>query len=311
MDYAVLFPGQGAQFVGMGSSLFEELPDLLGEAADATLGWSLRDACLHSPAEHLTRTDIAQPALYALSYAAWTLWRDRVGVMPAAAAGHSLGEYTALAAAGTFDFFDGLALVAARGRAMAAAAAATPSGMAAVVGADVAELEGICAARRAEGGGLWVANLNAPGQTVVAGTDRDIAWLLERAPSLGLRRVIALEVAGAFHSPLMEPATSTFAAELAQRAFGRPAFTVWSNADAAPYGRDIADSLLRQLTLPVRFSEILIAIAQAGTKSFIHVGPGTVTSGMARRAVDGATTAAFEDGAGVAAAAAALGLSIE
>jgi [acyl-carrier-protein] S-malonyltransferase len=311
MDYAALFPGQGSQFVGMGSSLFEELPDLLGESADATLGWSLRDACLAGPAEHLTRTDVAQPALYALSYAAWTLWRDRVGTMPAAAAGHSLGEYSALAAAGAFDFIDGLALVAARGRAMAAAAAATPSGMAAVVGAGAAELEEICAARRSDGGGLWVANLNAPGQTVVAGTDVDIAWLLERSSSLGLRRVIALEVAGAFHSPLMEPAAATFAAELRRWTFGPLAFPVWSNVDAAPHGDDVGGSLLRQLTSPVRFAETLTSMAEDGIKAFVHVGPGTVTAGMARRTVAGAATAAFEDGAGVAAAGAELGLSIE
>lgn len=311
MDYALLFPGQGAQFVGMGTSLFAERPDLLGEAADATLGWSLRDACLEGPAHHLTRTDIAQPALYALSYAAWTLWHERVGAMPSAAAGHSLGEYTALAAAGAFDFFDGLGLVAARGRAMAAAAAAAPSGMAAVVGADPAELEGICAARRGDGGGLWVANLNAPGQTVVAGTAEDIAWLLERSSRLGLRRVIALEVAGAFHSPLMDPAAATFATELTGRTFQPLDFPVWSNVDAAPYDESIADGLLRQLTSPVRFAESLSGIAEAGTRAFVHVGPGAVTAGMARRTVAGATTAAVEDDAGVAAAAAALGLSIE
>jgi [acyl-carrier-protein] S-malonyltransferase len=311
VDYALLFPGQGAQFVGMGSSLFEDLPDLLGEPADATLGWSLRDACLEGPADYLTRTDIAQPALYALSYAAWTLWHDRVGPLPSAAAGHSLGEYTALAAAGAFDFFEGLALVAARGRAMAAAAAAAPSGMAAVVGSDAAELEGICAARRGEGGGLWVANLNAPGQTVVAGTAEDVAWLLERSSSLGLRRVISLEVAGAFHSPLMDPAAATFAAELTGRTFGPLAFPVWSNVDAAPYDAGITDGLLRQLTSPVRFAESLSGIAGTGIKAFLHVGPGAVTTGMARRTVDGATAIAVEDGAGVAAAAAELGLSIE
>ncbi|MDH3731274.1 MAG: ACP S-malonyltransferase [Acidimicrobiia bacterium] len=311
MEYAVLFPGQGSQFVGMGATLFDTRPELLGHQADEALGWSLRDACLEGPADHLRKTDIAQPALYALSYAAWTLWSERVAQPPIAAAGHSLGEYTALAAAGVLDYFDGLALVAERGRAMSAAAADIPSGMAAVMGAEVEELEAICSRRRNDGGRLWVANLNAPGQTVLAGADVDIAWLVEQTAQLGLRRVVPLEVAGAFHTPLMDGAAAAFSIELTKQSFLGPTFPVWSNVDATPYGGDATGSLLRQLTSPVRFGDSLAAMAAAGAEGFLHLGPGSVTTGMARRAVDGAQTAAAADSTTISQAAAQLELSVD
>src|SRR5690606_15639753 len=148
---AVLFPGQGSQHVGMGGDLFEARPDLLGERADEILGWSLRDMCLDGPEEELTRTEHAQPALFALSYA---LWAEVAGLVPrpAAAAGHSLGEYTALTAAGILEYDTALGVVAERGRAMQAAADVEPSGMAALLGADVETAEAIVEARVAEGG---------------------------------------------------------------------------------------------------------------------------------------------------------------
>jgi malonyl CoA-acyl carrier protein transacylase len=311
MDYAVLFPGQGAQVVGMGERLFVDHPELLGEAADVVLGWSLRDACLGGPPDRLTSTQIAQPAIYAVSFAAWTEWRRHGAPAPRAAAGHSLGEYTALAAAGVFDFHTGLKIVAARGRAMATAASGVESGMAAVIGADPAALEEICATRRGDGGSIWVANLNAPGQVVVAGASADLAWMGENSAELGLRRVIPLEVSGAFHTPLMQPAVESFAATLDGVVLASPAFDVWSNADAAPYGRDVAGTLLRQLTSPVRFADTLSGMAAAGVTAFVHLGPGNVTAGMAKRAVPDAATAVAEDAAEMVGAAAAVGLSIE
>jgi len=295
MDYAALFPGQGSQEVGMGARLFEECPDLLGESADEILGWSLREVCLDGPLERLTRTDIAQPALFALSFAAWTVWRRRVTTPPAAGAGHSLGEYTALAAAGAIDFFEGLALVAARGRAMAEAATETSSGMAAVIGAEPDQLEAICAGRRREGGRLWVANLNAPGQTVLAGASEDLLWLGAVASEVGLRRVVPLEVAGAFHTPLMEPAVEPYRSAVESVQFSPTTFPVWSNVDAVPHADDIADKLVRQLTAPVRFAESLEGVAASGVTTFVHLGPGTVTAGMARRTVADAATAAVAD----------------
>lgn len=302
MTFAVLFPGQGSQFVGMGADLFEARPDLLGDAADEVLGFSLREVCLEGPEERLTRTEHAQPALFALSYALWEELASKVP-LPAAAAGHSLGEYTALAAAGVFSYRDALAVVAERGRAMAAAADANPSSMAAVIGADLETVESACSARRSEGGSLWVANINAPGQVVVAGGRDDIAWLEENASELGLRRVMGLAVAGAFHSPLMQPASDRLAAALEGVEISEPRFPVYSNVTASPVGSgELVPTLVDQVVSPVRFAETLERMAAAGIDTFVHVGPGDVTAGLARRTVKGSNvvTVSSLDDVGVA-----------
>lgn len=289
MSYAVLFPGQGSQFVGMGADLFDARPDLLVDQANAVLGWSLRKMCLEGPEDALTRTEHAQPALYALGYALWEVLRASLDRPPAAAAGHSLGEYTALAAAGALDFGAGLALVAERGRAMAAAADAEPSGMAALIGVTPDEAETVVSARRGIGGRLTVANVNAPGQVVVAGGEADLDWLAENGAHLGVRRVIRLNVAGAFHSRFMDPAASTLEAALGGIQFSDPEFDVWSNTTARPHRtEDIAANLVRQVVSPVRFSESLEGMSASGATSFVHVGPGDVTAGMARKTVPGA-----------------------
>ena len=291
MTFAVLFPGQGSQTVGMGAELFEARPDLLGDAADEVLGWSLREMCLEGPEDELTRTEHAQPALYAVAYAMWDMLRPALPAAPAAAAGHSLGEYTALAAAGAVGYLDGLRLVAERGRAMAEAADAEPSGMAALIGGDVAGAEALAAARRDAGGRLWVANLNAPGQVVVAGGEPDIEWAAEHAADHGIRRVIPLKVAGAFHSPYMASAARRLAAAMAGVDFDTPAFPVWANATAAPHGSagtSIGETLVEQLTSPVRFAESLAAMSASRVTTFVHVGPGDVTAGLARKSVEGA-----------------------
>ena len=288
MRYAALFPGQGSQFVGMGADLFASRPDLLGAPADEVLGWSLSQVCAEGPEEELTRTDRAQPALYAVSYALWEAFSGAVARPPAAAAGHSLGEYTALAAAGAFDYFTGLRLVAARGAAMDEAARAQDSGMAALLGADLTMAESLAASRRADGGKLWVANLNAPGQIVLAGAAADIEWLTANARDLGVRRAIPLKVAGAFHSPLMAEAAEGLAAAVADATIGRPAFDVWANVSARP-GGDVGADLEAQLTGTVRFAESLENMREAGVEAFVHIGPGDVTAGMARRTVPDAT----------------------
>jgi [acyl-carrier-protein] S-malonyltransferase len=285
MSYAVLFPGQGSQFVGMGADLFDVRPDLLGDRADEVLGWSLRAMCLDGPEEVLTRTEHAQPALYAVSFALWDELA-KAAPAPAAAAGHSLGEYTALAAAGALDFFDGLALVAIRGAAMADAADREPSGMAALIGGDLDAAESLAAARRDHGGRLWVANVNAPGQVVVAGGTEDIDWVLEHAREFGIRRAVVLKVAGAFHSPFMEPAATELGEALRRTDFGESVFPVWANATAMPHEVDCATTLQDQLTGTVRFAESLVAMAAAGITRFVHVGPGDVTAGLARRSVE-------------------------
>ena len=288
MRYAVLFPGQGSQRVGMGADLFEARPDRLVDVSDRVLGWSLREVCLDGPEEKLTATEHAQPALYALAYQFWMELRERVGYPPVAAAGHSLGEYTALAAAGAFSFETGLGLVDRRARAMADAVAQVGSGMAALLGVSDDVAHQVAADRRLEGGRLWVANLNAPGQVVAAGALEDIGWLVGNARDLGIRRAIELDVAGAFHTPLMEPARSRLAAALAGVGVRPLAFPVWANVTARPMARgDVKELLSRQITSPVRFGETLRGMADAGIEAFVHVGPGDVTAGLARRAVRG------------------------
>ena len=289
MRYAVLFPGQGSQHVGMAEDVLEDRLDLLGERANELLGWDLVDTIRYGPEELLTRTDRAQPSLYATSYAMWEVFRDVVKVPPVAAAGHSLGEYTALAAAGVLDYWDGLSLVAARGAAMAGAAAANPSSMAALIGVSPEAAEEIAAKRREDGGSLWVANLNAPGQVVAAGGVEDIEWVVDNGRDLGVRRAISLNVAGGFHSPLMAPAADALSSALNEIDYGDAAFPVYANATAAPID-DVAENLHAQLTNPVRFEETLRNMLEAGVETFVHIGPGDVTAGLAKRTAKEATT---------------------
>jgi len=308
VKYAVLFPGQGSQVVGMGAELFDARPDLLIDAADETLGWSLRDVCLNGPIEMLTATDRAQPALFALAYALWEAFAAAVEHGPAGAAGHSLGEYTAFGAAGAFSFTDGLALVSSRGAAMADAATRTESGMAALLGAGDDQAETIASDRREAGGHLWVANLNAPGQIVLAGAMSDIDWVVDNAGDLGVRRAVKLNVAGAFHSPLMDPAAAAVATALEATPFAPCAFPVWANATAEPVQDDaVLDVLKRQVVSPVRFSASLESMAQSGIETFVHIGPGDVTAGMAKRAAKGAEIVVVNTLDGIADAAATLG----
>lgn len=289
MSLAVLFPGQGSQTVGMGADLFDAHPDLLGARADEILGWSLRDVCLEGPEETLTRTEHAQPALFAVSYALWTEFRSAYEGSIAAAAGHSLGEFTALTAAGAIGYEDALKVVAERGKAMAEAADVEPSGMAALIGADEELAVSIARRSGAEGGRLQVANINAPGQVVVAGSSTDIAWVAENARELGVRRAIPLKVAGAFHSTFMEPAAQRVSGALEGLDIEAPVFPVWSNTTARPHEVDtLPEVLTSQVVSTVRFEESLRDMAAAGFDTFVHIGPGDVTAGMARRTVDGA-----------------------
>lgn len=290
MSYAVLFPGQGSQFVGMGEDVFEAHPDLLGDRSDEILGWSLRDLCLNGPEEDLTRTEKAQPALFALSYALWLSAREAFEAGPDGAAGHSLGEYTALVAGGSIGFDEGLELVALRGRLMAEAADREPSGMAALLGADLEVASAVVEARQAQGGRLEIANINAPGQVVVAGGKKDIDWLAESGRDHGVRRAVPLKVAGAFHSSYMQPAADELAEKLDSVAFSEPTFPIWANVTASPHeSHEIASSLHDQVTSTVRFHESLQAMERSGIDTFVHIGPGDVTAGLAKRSLPDAT----------------------
>ncbi|HUF96414.1 MAG TPA: ACP S-malonyltransferase [Acidimicrobiia bacterium] len=304
MTYAILFPGQGSQTVGMGADLFDEHHGLLVDRADPLLGWSLRSMCLDGPIEELTRTQHAQPALFAVSYALWLSFKEMAPRLPAAAAGHSLGEYTALAASGALSFEDGLRLVAERGMHMAAAAELEPSGMAALIGADEDLARSVVAARLALGGKLQIANLNAPGQVVLAGGRDDLEWLEVNGGNLGVRRVIRLQVAGAFHSTFMEPAAGQLSSVIDQIAFAPPDFDVVSNVSAAVHELEsMAEDLVHQVTAPVRFEQSLAAMSASGIDSYVHIGPGDVTAGLAKRTIPGAdvyTVSSLEDVASVA-----------
>lgn len=303
MGYAVLFPGQGSQAVGMGADVFAARPDLLGNTADEVLGRSLESLCLEGPDEELTRTENAQPALYAIAFALWAELSEALDRPPVASAGHSLGEYTALAASGAMSFVDGLRLVAARGAAMAEAADAQPSGMAALIGADEEAAESLAETRRQEGGRLWVANINAPGQVVIAGGSEDIEWATANARAHGVRRAIPLKVAGAFHSPFMVAAADQLALAVDGTNIGAGSFPVWANVTAAAHGDAPGAVLVEQLTSPVRFSESLRSMSSFGVDVFVHVGPGDVTAGLAARSVEGADTIVVSSLADIAAAA--------
>ncbi|MDH3248083.1 MAG: ACP S-malonyltransferase [Acidimicrobiia bacterium] len=293
---AVLFPGQGSQEVGMGADLFERHVDVLGTESARILGWSLRDVCLDGPLDRLTRTEHAQPALFALSYARWLDVADVLEGRVRGAAGHSLGEYTALAAAGMIDYPTALAVVAERGASMAEAADAEPSGMAALIGATPESAEQIATGRRSDGGRLSVANINAPGQVVVAGGAEDLDWLEANARELGVRRAIRLNVAGAFHSPFMEPATQRLRESLAGLNVSDGRFEVWSNVTAAPVAApDVVELLGRQVVSPVLFRQTLENMSAVGIDTFIHIGPGDVTAGMAKRTVEDPTVLIVND----------------
>lgn len=288
MEYAVLFPGQGSQAVGMCADARSAYPELCGRQASEVLGWDLDGLVTNGPEERLTETQHAQPAMYAVSFALWTEFAAHMTQPPGAACGHSLGEYTALAASGSLEYFDGLRLVAKRGEAMAQAAALEPSGMAALLGADIAVAESVVSKRGDMGGSLCIANVNAPGQVVVAGSLDDLDWLESHAKELGVRRAVRLKVAGAFHSPYMAPAAEALTEALDSVSFAAQAFDVIANAISEPTS-DPRATLAEQLTSRVRFSESLEHIANRGVGTFVHIGPGDVTAGLVKRTVKGAT----------------------
>lgn len=286
---ALLFPGQGSQSVGMGRDVHAAAPEARAvfEAADRALGLPLSELCFEGPEDALLPTEIQQPAILTTSVALLRALEVRCGgLSPAFVAGHSLGEYTALVAAGALDFEDAVRLVHQRGRYMQEAVAAGAGAMAAVIGLDAAAVEAACAQARAETGEVVEpANYNAPAQTVVAGSAAGVAAACAAASAAGARRALRLPVSAPFHCSLMEPAARRLADDLAGTAFRDPAPPLVSNVEAQPNAEAsrVAELLCRQVTAPVRFVEVVERLAGLGVTHVLEVGPGTILSGLVAR----------------------------
>jgi [acyl-carrier-protein] S-malonyltransferase len=286
---AFLFPGQGSQTVGMGKQLYDTLPaarQLFDQAADV-LGYRLIDVCAAGPAERLNATVVSQPAIFVASLAALESLRATYPSAEAdcvAAAGLSLGEYTALVFAGALTFADGLRVVQRRGQAMQAAADATPSGMVSVLGLERDKVEELCAAARAAGT-VELANLLCPGNIAVSGTKEALETVERLAPDRGAMKTIRLAVAGAFHTKVMKPADEELAAALAGVALCPPRIPVWSNVDARPHTdpEEIRGLLVRQVVEPVLWEQTLRNLLAAGVDGFYEIGPGRVLAGLVKR----------------------------
>jgi [acyl-carrier-protein] S-malonyltransferase len=286
---AFLFPGQGAQSVGMARELERELPAVraLFDRANEVLGFDLRSLCFDGPAETLEATDVSQPAIFVSSLAALEDLKARqpeVVEACAGAAGLSLGEYTALVFAGALDFEPALKVVARRGQAMQEAALAAPSGMTSVLGLDEPAVDELCR-RLAPRGRLWKANLLGPGNIVVSGERAALEHLEPVATELGAARVLPLAVAGAFHSELMKPADTKLAEALAAAPIQPPRIPVYSNVDAAPHSDpdDIRRTLVAQVLQGVRWEDSMRRMIADGFDTFYEVGPGRVLTGLLRR----------------------------
>lgn len=286
---AFLFPGQGAQAVGMGQALCESLPaarDLFARSGDI-LGYDLAKLCFTGPAEELDSTVRSQPALFVASMAAVESLRATQPDVVAtchAAAGLSLGEYTALVFADVMSFDDGLRLVHARGTAMQAAADAEASGMVSILGMERAQVEDLCAQTRA-GETLEVANLLCPGNIVISGTRAACQRAAELAPTLGAMKAIPLSVAGAFHTSIMQSAVAKLTDALANVTMHKPRIPVVSNVDALPHDdpEEIRNLLIRQVVSPVRWEDSLRYLMAQGCDKFYEVGPGRVLRGLMKR----------------------------
>ena len=285
---AILFPGQGAQYLGMAAALADASPEAaaLFQQANDILGEDLLELCRTGPAERLNATDVSQPAIFVASLAALEAMKkaEPDGIAECVAtAGLSLGEYTALVFAGAMSFADGLKVVRERGRAMQAAAEANPGGMVSALLLDPPAVEEVVREASASGR-IWIANYLCPGNTVLSG-DLPAVAAAERLIEAKNGKAIRLSVAGAFHTDLMKPADERLAAVLAGVAMDPPKIPVWSNVDAKPHAdpAEIKDILVRQVLNPVRWEETLRALLALGVDRFYEVGPGKVLAGLLKR----------------------------
>lgn len=289
MRIAFLFPGQGAQTIGMGQALYEAQPTVreIYDRAGKLLGYDLAKLCFEGPADDLDSTVFSQPALFVTSLAAvegLRLESPEIVAQCAAAAGLSLGEYTALVFAGVLDFESGLQLVQHRGIAMQDAADASPSGMVSILGLDRAQVEALCDKAR-QGEVLQVANLLCPGNIVVSGDNAACERVAELAPKAGAMKAVPLAVAGAFHTPLMHPADERLAEALEDVPLARPRIPVVSNVDALPHDdpEEIRRLLIQQVIQPVRWEDSIRYLLAQGFDLFYDVGPGRVLKGLMKR----------------------------
>jgi len=306
---ACIFPGQGSQAVGMGKALAEAFPvvrETMAEA-DEALGESLSRLCFEGPADRLVLTENTQPAILAVSVATYRLLAS-TGIVPAFVAGHSLGEYSAHVAAGTMTFADALRTVRRRGRYMQDAVPVGQGAMAAILGLDAGTVAQACA-DAAQGEVVSPANMNAPGQVVIAGTTGAVARASERAKQLGARRAIPLPVSAPFHCALMQSAEARLAPDLRALTVADPSVPVVANVDAEVKrtAAEGIEALVRQVSAPVRWEDVMRRLASEGVRKYVEVGPGTVLTGLGRKILRDAAFANIEDPSGLDAVAALVG----
>ncbi|MCE2732295.1 MAG: ACP S-malonyltransferase [Flammeovirgaceae bacterium] len=279
---AYVFPGQGAQFTGMGKDLYETNPkakSLFDEANDI-LGFDIKNIMFNGTADQLKETKVTQPAVFIHSVA---IAQSAENFIPDMVAGHSLGEFSALVANQTLSFKDGLLLVSKRALAMQKACELTPSTMAAVLGLDDKIAEDVCASITEEI--VVAANYNCPGQLVISGSIKGVELACEKLKAAGAKRAMILQVGGAFHSPLMEPARQELAAAIEATDFKKPACPVYQNVNAMPASDDetIKKNLVSQLTAPVRWTQSVLRMTSDGATTFVECGPGKVLQGLVKK----------------------------
>lgn len=297
----MVFPGQGSQQVGMGRSIAEGFPEAreVFDLADRTLGFSLSRLCFEGPADELKLTENTQPAILTTSVALYRVLAGK-GIEPDFVAGHSLGEYSALVAVGGLRLEDAVGLVRSRGRYMQEAVPLGEGAMAAVLGLAADEVEAVCR-EASQGEVVEPANLNAPGQTVIAGHTAAVERAGVKAKERGAKRVVPLPVSAPFHCRLMRPAQERLQRDLSGVTCSDLRVPLISNVDAKPVrsGAEVVDALIRQVSSPVRWEESVRYLVGRGVDQFVEVGPGKVLSGLVRKVADQARVVSVEDPSGV------------
>ncbi|WP_018338254.1 MULTISPECIES: ACP S-malonyltransferase [Butyricimonas] len=291
MKKAFVFPGQGAQFVGMGKDLYENSPEAkeLFEKANEILGFRITDLMFNGTDEDLKQTKVTQPAIFLHS----VILAKSLNEKPDMVAGHSLGEFSALVANGALSFEDGLRLVHARALAMQKACEATPSTMAAILGLPDETVENVLAEIDEV---VVAANYNCPGQIVISGSMEGIATACEKLKAAGAKRALPLKVGGAFHSPLMEPARQELADAIKNTHFSKPSCPVYQNVNAKPVSdpEEIKQNLIDQLTASVRWTQTVQNMLADGASSFLEIGPGNVLQGLIKKVSSNVETAGIQ-----------------